>query len=365
MNTSRTWGGIIIAVIVVAVLGVVYVNSTRKPNEASGDKTVNIGVVMGFTGAAVQDSEEMKRGIELAKEDLVKEGYTVNINYQDDNTDPAKTVTALQSMLVQTRPDFVVGPAWSFLASAASDTFSQNKLISYQPANTSEYVDAGDYRYFLFGAPKVADRGPEVEKFIAEHNVKTVLVVSEDGAWGVTNIKAFETAAANKGAKVIGVEKVAYGDTATMNSVMAKYKSANPDLILWTGDEEGINTLLKGYRQYGYNGLLLGDVLIRFRSAGELAKQTGKAYYFSNRVSPDFIAKYKAKFNADPGIYSDSAYDGTMMLAKAVAEKGHNSDALIDYVKSEDFKYSGYQAEYSFDERGDISLSTWEVKKVE
>lgn len=88
-NSKKVWA--ILGVIIIVILVIVSVN-TNKKNKAKviGSTEVNVGVVLGFTGDAAQDSEEMKRGIEMAKTDLEKEGYKVNLNYQDDNTDPKK-----------------------------------------------------------------------------------------------------------------------------------------------------------------------------------------------------------------------------------------------------------------------------------
>jgi branched-chain amino acid transport system substrate-binding protein len=364
-NSKKVWA--ILGAIIIIILIIVGISSNKK-NKAKiiGSTEVNVGVVLGFTGDAAQDSEEMKRGIEMAKTDLEKEGYKVNINYQDDNTDPKKTVLAIQSMVSSsTKPDFIIGPAWSFLGSAASDIFTQNKLISYQPADTSEYVISSDYTYHLFGAPKLEKRGPLLNDFVQGKGFKKAIVITDKLPWGDTNVKVFTSVLNENNIEIIANERTPYGQDATIDTILAKYKDEKPDLIVWSGLEEGANILLKKYKQYGYTSTVVGDVLLQYRSAGELARQIGKVYPFKTQINKSFIDKYKTIYGTDPGNYSDSAYDGAMLLVKAFVEKNKNTDEVLKYLRSSSYKYKGFQTDYSFDERGDIISSTWKLEKVQ
>jgi len=364
-NSKKVWA--ILGVIIIIVLVIVSVNASKK-NKASmiGSTDVNVGVVLGFTGDAAQDSEEMKRGIEMAKTDLEKEGYKVNLNYQDDNTDPKKTVLALQNMISSTaKPDFVIGPAWSFLGSATSDIFTQNKLISYQPADTSEYVVSKDYTYNLFGAPKLDKKREELDKFLSENNFQKPLIIVMNEEFDITNGVVYKAALEAKGIPVLGYEEVPYGQEGMVDTIMAKYKNNQPDVIFFGGFEEGTNILLKKYKQFGFTATIIGDVLFQYRSAGDLSRSIGKVFVFNTRQNEEFVNKYKAIYGKEPGAYSDSAYDGTIQLVKAFVEKGKNTDEVLKHLRSDSYKYKGYQTEYSFDDRGDIESSTWKLEKVQ
>lgn len=364
-NSKKVWG--ILGIIIIVILVIVSVNTSKKNKAKVIESTeVNVGVVLGFTGDAAQDSEEMKRGIEMAKTDLEKEGYKVNLNYQDDGTDPKKTVLAVQNMISINRPDFVVGPAWSFLGSAASDIFTQNKLISYQPADTSEYVTSKDYTYHLFGAPKLEKKSQELEKFLSENTFKNALIISMNIEFEQVNRKVYEEALTKKGITMLPTEVIQYGQDISIDTILAKYKNNQPDLILLAAGFEGSsNMLLKKYKQYGYDSTILGDVILSYRSAGDLAREIGKVYMFKTQHNQEFINKYKSVYGTDPGNYSDSAYDGTMQLVKAFVEKGKNTDEVLKHLRSDSYKYKGYQTDYSFDERGDIQSSTWKIEKVQ
>ncbi len=101
---------IAVAVVAVVALAIVATKHQTGPTEA-----IRIGAVLGLTGDAAQDGLSIKRGIELAKADLAKEGIVVEIEYQDDKTDPKQTVSALQYLLSTNRPQAIIGPTWSFL----------------------------------------------------------------------------------------------------------------------------------------------------------------------------------------------------------------------------------------------------------
>src|SRR3989344_6019821 len=101
----KTTYKILIGIVVLVLVIFLFINNENKANASD----VKIGAVLSLTGFGSSDSENIKRGMELAKEDLAKKGVIVNIDYQDDKTDPKETVTSVR-FLASKNPDAIVGP---------------------------------------------------------------------------------------------------------------------------------------------------------------------------------------------------------------------------------------------------------------
>ena len=351
------WALVIIAVIVIVVL-------VKKPHDkmaTTDGQVIKIGAVLSMTGIASQDGESIKNGLELAKKELAAKGVNVEINYQDDGTDPKKTISGIQ-FVKSWGAEAIVGPTWSFLGDAAAPVLSQIKVVGYQPADTSEYVTKSDYVFF--GAIKLAQEKSTLVKFFKENDVKTVGFIGNQGGWGETNNMIVAQAAAEVGATVSFTSLIPYGkEVDTLGTLLIKVKEVNPDVIVGSiDDDQGISLLLNRISQYGLKSKVIAVTtsFSRVLAAGDAVKNsTVPVYTLLPESSPEFIAKYKTEYGKEPSSYADSAYDGLYMLVEGIMKKG-DAD-LKDYLKSNSYK--GLLYTYKFDENNDIVGGSWYLQK--
>ena len=64
-----------------------------------------------------------------------------------------------------------------------------------------------------------------------------------------------------------------------------------------------------------------------------------------------FMQDFHAKYNKEPGILANTAYDALMILAQAIGKAGTNADALADYLHSMK-AYHGVAGTIDFTEGG-------------
>lgn len=363
-STRRYW--ILGIVILVVVLVAVLVAHNFKKNEPKQDSTIHAAAILGVTGPASLDSEEIKRGIELAQADLAKEGIILDMTIEDDNTNPVKTVTAFQKILTTQRPAFLIGPVWSFLGNAIAGQIAEEHIPTYQPANTSEFITSNDFGPLFFGFPKISSKQALTEQFLRDHQIKTVLIATDSDTWGIAHKAMYEKAARNVGVTIIGNEVLVPGDVSVINPLLSKYRNNQPDAILLSDGYDSVdNVFMKRYIQYGYRSYVLGDKSMLARDNKDMALKIGKISILVLVPSPEFVSKYKEKYGVDPNPYADSAYDGVMMMVQAIREVGTDSSAIISYLKNPSLKYKGYQTTYAFDENGDMVGSLWKLKEIQ
>jgi branched-chain amino acid transport system substrate-binding protein len=328
------------------------------------DKHITIGAPLSLTGMASVDGQNIKDGIEFAKKELAKDGIILEVVYEDDATEPAKTVSAIKKLKDFDKVDAIIGPTWSFLASASADTIQQNKIVSYNPANTSEHVE-GQSEYFLFGAPKNSLKEKPTEEWLKTIGAKKVAIVLEQGSWGDSHIKPFENAIKSSGAELVLTERIAFGATGVdIQTIISKVVNSGADTVLFTGFDESTALMINKREEMKatYSMLVASGMARKQNEEGKINVDTEDNIYIIDPVaSKEFQQAFEKEYGRLPGAYSDSAYDGTMMLAKAILEKPEGAD-LNQYIRQ--MNYKGYMGTYTFDSNNDLSGGEWVVEQI-
>ncbi|MEI6553335.1 MAG: ABC transporter substrate-binding protein [bacterium] len=364
---------ILVLVVIVLVFAWVGFRNESTVNKDNGNFKANnqeivIGAVLSETGMASIDGNNIKSGIEFAKEELVKKGVKVRVVYEDDQTNPKNTITAIQKLVDIDHPQALIGPTWSFLAEAAGPVVDNNKIVSMSPANTSESVNVNS-GYFFFGAPKNGAKEKYSADWIKDRGLKKIAIVVENSGWSESHITPFEKAIKDAGAELVFTERFTYAENSVdggqMKSIILKAKEAGVDGILYTGFDQATTVLITKKQELNSNVqiLMATEIPIGLQKNGVVhIKDTDNIFVIRPQESQAFDDAYKARYNEYPGAYADRGYDSLMLLVSALQNKG-NMD-LKDYLKSDVAPYRGYAGTYSFDQNGDIKDSTWKVVQV-
>ena len=361
----------IIIVVSVVLMGFKdnYASSVNNSNFKANNQEIVIGAVLSETGMASIDGNNIKSGIEFAKEELAKKGVKVRVVYEDDQTNPKNTVTAIQKLVDINHPQALIGPTWSFLADAAGPIVEKNKLVTISPANTSEFVTTNT-DYFFFGAPKNTAKEVETTKWIKERDLKRIAIVVEKSGWGESHIVPFENAIKNAGAELVFTERFNFSQNTTdggdLKTIILKAKESGVDGILYTGFDQSTAVLIgkKQELKADFQILMATEIPLGLQKRGVVhITDADNMFALIPQDSQSFNEAYKARYNEYPGSYSDRGYDSLMLLVSALQNKGNMN--LKDYLKSNSSpKYKGYAGVYDFDQKGDIKDSTWKVVKI-
>lgn len=354
---------LIFIIIILAVIAVV--SYSKFPVSKENSEQIKIAAVLSLSGDAAYDGESIRDGIELAKSDLAKEGVDLEVTYEDDETDVAKTLSALQKVIAIEKPHAIIGPTWSFLASASAGLLKDNNIPAFQPANTSEFVEANGAPIF-FGTVKNAMKEEPVTEFLKKYDAKRVAVIIDGTAWGHSHIDVFKKSAENVSAEIVLQEEINFGaETNRMADIMSKVANSEIDAILWTGFESEALIMLKKHVEFGLTMPILGESLLVDGNRKEIAKEVkGEIYILNPDSSVEFRKKFSDHYGYDPDGYADSAYDGTMMLVEAIQNTDGSHEAVIEYL-SNVTDYDGYFTHYNFDENGDVEGGRWVLSEFE
>lgn len=351
---------VIIAVVIIGIILIVTLNKS----ETSAD-TIKVGAVLSLTGSATVDGTNIKRGLELAQEDLEKKGINVEITYEDDATDAKQTVSALRKIISLEKPDVIIGPTWSPFIDAGQPVVEAAQIVAYAPANTSE-THSFNSNYVFFGALRNEIKEGPTTAWLKEHGLKRAVIIVDKTGWGESHIPAFEKAVKNSGGTVVFVERVPPGtEDEVFPTILARAFVEKADVVLWTGYDSGAVVLIKRIQDSKKPMFaLMASTATRGLVNNGIIKlaETDQFYDAAPSVSEEFSAKFKERYGEAPGAYADNAYDGLMLIVEALQKKDAN-ESLADYMHNKT-NYKGYAAQYKFTPKGDINGGSWIVKKL-
>lgn len=334
----------------------------------TNNKEIKIAAVLGLTGSATVHSTAIKKGVLLAVEKLKEDGIKVDIKFEDDQTNPMKTVTATK-LLIGSGYKYFIGPVWSFLAKAAKPIMERANVVSVLPTGASS-INGGASSAFFNLYPNPSDQKKPLINWLKTTNYKRALIITPNGDWGEEFQKVFSEVFKELNRKV--VSNISFNhdeiDLNSLKSIFLRERSKNFDIIITTGSAKDIASIVKAKNQLNLTqALISSEDLIDARNLGILTSKDLIGEYFVTHLKPpskEFSSLFEKQFNEPAHLYADRAYDALMVLVKAIRETDGSVDKVKDYLFNK-LEYTGVTGEVKFDSNGDYVQEAYEVVFVD
>jgi len=302
---------------------------------------LKLGFVGPLSGGVAVYGTEAKNGAELAVSEINAAGgilgQQVVLVSEDDEGDPAKTVSAFKKLVVQDKVKVLVGSLTSGCTKAITDQSNAMKIVQLAPAATATdiTIDAkGNTNPYVFRACFIDPfQGTVGGKFAAEtlkaKNAAVLYDVGNDYSVGLT--ENFEAAFKAAGGKVTK-ESYSTGEK-DFNAIITKIKSVNPDVVYLPDYYATVALIAKQLRANGIKCAIVGadgwDGLTD--NAGDEVLNG----FYSNHYASDstdaavvkYVTNYKKMFNSEPTSFAALAYDSVYMLKDAMEKAGTTTDS--------------------------------------
>ena len=345
-------------------IGLVCSGSYATPLSA-GSKEMSISAVLALTGPAAIHGTAIKDGLELAKEALEKDGWKIHINYQDDETDSKKTVSAVRASLA-TGNKFFVGPTWSFQVNAVRRILSSSGAVSVLPTASSD-INGGATKGIFNLAPKVALVESPLTKWLASKSYDSGCLFTPNGDWGEMHRAVFKSSLTAKNIKIVDDEAFDYGiDKIAAKSYFVKISSKQCKALFVTGGSDDIANIIKARDE-----LALGIDIIATDGVSDALdlklfannNQNANIFVIGLHKSPSFEKLYMEKYHHSPETFAVRGFDAVGVFAKAIEATDGSSEEVIKFL-SHDFSYPGESGRIAFDDSGDITGQDYEVRPL-
>lgn len=302
----------------------------NSSTSASGNKggEILIGVDTALTGAAPLNGERTKQGINLAIEQINKNGGVLGKNlkaiFEDDQAVPNGAVNAVNKLMSQSIVG-QIGPHLSGNVMAVQSIVEKNKKPMLVGGTSPSLTTTNNQWLFRIRASDSIVAKIAAKYLVEQLKATKVGIIFDNDAYGT-------------GAKDVAVEYLKSinipvfpegynsGDK-DMTGQLIKMKNNNVDaLIIWAHDAEAA-IIAKQVKQLNLNIPVMGNPGFATSSVLDLMdSSTSDGIYTvtdfiptnSDSKTQDFVKAFKEKYNIEPELYAAAYYDATYILADAI-----------------------------------------------
>jgi len=316
-----------------------------------------------MTGQYASFGEQMRRGAEMAVEDLNAAGgvlgQKVILTIGDDACDPKQAV-AVANKFVSEGVQFVAGHFCSGSSIPASQVYTEENVLQISPASTNPKLtdEGGPNVYRVCGRDD--QQGIVAGNFLADtYGNKKIAILHDKTAYGKGLADETKKQLNKKGVKEAMYEAYTAGEK-DYSALVSKMKGAGIDVFYLGGYHTEAGLMVRQAREQGYNvQLVSGDALV----TDEFWKITGDAgagtlMTFSpdprkNKMAAPVVTKFRA-VGYEPEGYTLYTYGAIQAWAQAVNAAGStDTDKVTKALNSGQFET--VLGKIGFDGKGDVT----------
>ncbi|WP_431919507.1 branched-chain amino acid ABC transporter substrate-binding protein [Micromonospora wenchangensis] len=336
--------------------------SSGSDDEASGGD--GCGSKIAFFGALTGSSAALgineKNGVKLAVEKYNKENADCKVELAelDSQGSPDQAPGLAQKAIDDSKLLGIVGPAYSGESEAAGPLFNEAGLVTITPSATRPSLAQQGWKTFFRAVGNDLSQGPAAGTYIKNVlKADKVYVIDDQSAYGAGLADEVKKIL---GSAVVGSDKVqGEGKQTEFSGVVTKAKAANVKAVFFGGYYQEAGLIRKQLTAAGVTApLIVGDgsndpayITTAGAAAAEGTIMTCPCAPAAE-ARGTFVEEFKALNGADPGTYSDTAYDAANILLAGIKAKKTTRADLLEFVKSYDGE--GVASKYKFVEGGEL-----------
>ncbi|MGE5572745.1 MAG: ABC transporter substrate-binding protein [Bacteroidota bacterium] len=324
---------------VVGLMSLCILSALAAPGYSAEPKDLKIGIICTLSGPGVSWGLAVKRGAELAIDEVNQAGglkvgndvYKITTIAYDDQFSGKGGVAAANRLVFEDKVKFIIGTNSAASVIAAQEVTEPNHVIVMTDGYGAKVLSPNK-PYTFRVTPTTTEFAIPMTAWVAKNhpNAKTVAVVSpnDEAGWDIQQIviKGYEAA----GVKVIHHDFYERG-TKDFFPLLTRALGTRPDILDIDGSNPGeAGVLIRQARQLGFKGLIVKtggpgvEEIVRVAGTG-----AAEGFVFYSPVSLEdpaykkFLDTYEAKYGtreADP--LTPLFYDGTKLLLSAMKKAG-------------------------------------------
>jgi branched-chain amino acid transport system substrate-binding protein len=332
---------------------------------AQGAKVIKLGLMVPITGNQAQYGEDMRRGAELALEQLnaakAIPGATLTLQVEDSKGDPQEAANVAQKFVAEGDITAVVGDFSSTACLAAAPIYQRAGLIMITPvASHPDITKTGNY--IFRDTPIAAAECRAVTSWAKQLNFKKVAVIGRNDDYGRVYGQIFRQQAEAYGATVLGEEYIA-ADTQDLKPLITGMRAKQPQAVFLALFQVEAALLFRQSKEMNFKptfmsgaGLFNPQLLTLARSAANGLLLVSTFFPGSDRPQVKaFVAAFKAKYHVVPSKFSAHTYDSVGMVVHAIAAAGSTDRAKVRDALAATKDYKGITGDISFDKDREVT----------
>lgn len=350
---------------------------------AMAEGAIKVGLIGPITGPAANYGLSVEHGAELAAKEINEAEGTeyFELNYQDDEHDPEKSVNAYNN-LWDWGAQMIVGSVTTTPCIAVATEAYNDRMFLLTPSASSTEVTEGKDNVF-----QICFTDPSQGKLSAECisekalGTKIAVIYNNADAYSTGIYQTFEAEAKELGLEIVSVTTFT-DDTTDFSVQVTSAKEAGADLVFLPMYYTPASMILKTADSMGYKPVFFGvdgmDGILNIEGfdtslAEGVMVLTPFAGDSANEQAKTFIANYEAAYGSTPDQFAADAYDAIYTLYAATKAAGVTADTSTEdacemlVAAMKDLKINGVTGmtgEMTWNENGEVNKAPIVVEIV-
>ncbi len=327
-------------------------------------KAVQIGAVLPLTGENSTYGEAIRKGVELAYEELKADpnaGIVLEVSFADTESDPEKAKVRLHEQYVNGAL-IAIGGATSDEAKAMIPIAEDDDRYLLSPSASSPELTGISKRFYRI-FPSDFAAATKMAQFTSQGlKAETVVVITEQQSYAQGIQGVFQPAFEGYGGEVLEVIEVPPG-TSDLSGLMDRVITLKPAAVYLAGFELGIGSMIQELRRLDYKGRILTTSAFALPSSIERVGQDAAGVILTQSVFEldsdhahikKFVEGFEGKYGEKPDIYAAHGYDAMRVVASALTGRPALPGEVVKGLR--DVKdFPGVTGSINFDEKGDVA----------
>ena len=317
-------------------------SAAAESQTAADGASFKIGVTGPLTGAAAAYGNAVVNGAKLAADEINAaggvNGYTFEVNGQDDENDTEKAINAYNT-LKDWGMQILVGTTTSKPCIAVAAETANDNMFQITPSGSAvQCVENDNVFRVCFADP---DQGTASAKYIGEHKLATKVAIIYDSSTEYSSglREAFVNEAANQGIEIVADEAFT-ADTNTDFSVqLDKAKDAGAELVFLPIYYQEASIILKQASDKEFAPVFFGcDGMDGILSVENFDKSLAEGlmlltpFSTTEETSKAFTDAYVAAYGIEPNQFAADSYDAVYAVKAAIEQSGVTPDMSVSDI---------------------------------
>jgi branched-chain amino acid transport system substrate-binding protein len=326
---------------------------------------IKIGVVESLTGDNSSYGIPIRRGIELAAEEInaskLLGGSKLSLVVADDKADKQEGISVFTKLINDEKVSAIIGPTLSGTAFAADPVAQKAGVPVLGTSTTAIGITAmGDY-IFRDSLPQAAVIPGTLAGVVAKyHPQKAAILFQADQEYSKSESEVFKAALAKLNVQLVASESYSKGDS-DFRTQLQKLQARRPDLLVFCSLIGEAIPVLQQAREIGITAPIVGgngfnnpNVLKNAKEAAE-GLIVGSSWFIDSTVprSRAFVEAFRKKYGGDPDQFASQGYTGLYIIATAIKSAGSAERAAIREALTKIKGLDTTLGAFSFDENRD------------
>jgi branched-chain amino acid transport system substrate-binding protein len=329
---------------------------------ACKDET-RLTAVLPLSGEFANYGESIRKGVELAYEELREDGGAAHLDLQvvDSTGDPAQA-RELTRQGFEDGAVAVLGGVTAAEAAAMIEAAEAADRVLLSPSVTASALSEASRNFYRLAPSDVVSGNTMADFAFRRLKVATAVVVAESPLYARGVAQGFRPTFENLGGEVVAALVLGAAD---LSEALAQAVSHEPDAIYLAAGPATLSAAVAGLRGLGFEGRILttqdlaSPAVLRTTgglAAGVLLTRSAFETNGDPQLVDRFVERFRQKYGEDPDVFAAQGYDALRVLAKATAGRpsdlpGEVRKGLRDAVKN----FAGVTGTLEFNSQGEVT----------